>query len=182
MRDLQERRALVSPLTAKRLLTLGVAAAVVALDQVTKTWAEHQPIRHVVGSLWIWPTVNRGAAFGLGRGVTPIIETVVVALVVALVAFGRWASRGATVPVAMSLGLLVGGAIGNLVDRVIRDNGGAVIDFIDIARVGHHDWWPVFNVADASIVIGAIALVLAYTRRRAPASKPASETGVTPDP
>jgi len=147
-------------------VTLAVAAVVVTVDQVTKTWASHQYPRHVFGTLWIYPTLNKGAAFGLGQGVTPFIEAAVVVLVAGLLVFGRRASRAATMPVSIGLGLLFGGAVGNLVDRVIRDNGGAVIDFIDALRVGHRDWWPTFNVADASIVIGAILLVLVFVRRR----------------
>ncbi|MBO0730169.1 MAG: signal peptidase II [Acidimicrobiaceae bacterium] len=163
---MQERGPLVSSLTARRLLTVAVAAVVVAVDQVTKTWAEHQLPRHVIWTLWFYPTLNRGAAFGLGQGVTPIVETAVVLLVAALIVFGRRASRAASIPVSIGLGLLVGGAIGNLVDRVIRDNDRAVIDFIDAVRVGHHDLWPTFNVADASIVVGAIVLALAFAYRR----------------
>jgi signal peptidase II len=159
---------------------VAVAAVVVAVDQVTKTWAEHEQVRHLVGPLWIYPTLNRGAAFGLGGGVTPIIEMVVVLLVTGLIIFGRRASRVATIPVAVGLGLLVGGAIGNLADRVIRDNGGAVIDFIDAVRVGHHDWWPVFNVADASIVVGAIVLVLAYVGQKS--SRPAQPSATQARP
>ena len=66
---------------------------------------------------------------------------------------------------AVGLGLLLGGAAGNLTDRVFRHNHGAVIDFIDAARIGSRDWWPVFNVADAAIVVGVVILVLSYRRR-----------------
>jgi len=59
---------------------------------------------------------------------------------------------------AVALGLLAGGAAGNLVDRLLRDHGGAVVDFIDL------QWWPVFNLADAAITCGAVALVLASRR------------------
>jgi signal peptidase II len=58
------------------------------------------------------------------------------------------------------MGLLLGGAVGNLVDRLIRHHHGAVIDFVDLR------WWPVFNVADASITIGAILLVLSGLTHR----------------
>jgi signal peptidase II len=181
VRGLQERRTVVTPLTAphrllgRRLLIPVVAAAVIVADQMTKTWALHQippsPGRHVVGPVWLNLTFNRGAAFGLGHGVTPVVEAVVVVLVAWLVFFGRRASRAASLPVAIGLGLLIGGAAGNLIDRLFRHNRGAVIDFIDAVRVGSHDWWPVFNVADASIVVGVVIIVLAYSvgagRRRA---------------
>jgi signal peptidase II len=151
----------------RRLLILTVAAVVVAADQATKTWALHhaQVGRHVVGPLWLELTFNKGAAFGVGQGVTPVVVAVVVILVAGLLVFGRRASRTATVPAAVGLGLLLGGAIGNLVDRVLRHHHGQVIDFIAAARIGHHDWWPVFNLADAAIVVGAVTLVLAYSLR-----------------
>jgi signal peptidase II len=172
---MQERRVVVAALTIARRLRSGrllipvVAAAVVVVDQITKTWAlHHVPAvggRHVVGPVWLLLTFNSGAAFSVGRGVTTLVEGVVVALVAALVIFSRRASGGASVPVAIGLGLLLGGAAGNLVDRLVRHNHGAVIDFIDAVRIGTHDWWPVFNVADAAIVVGVALLVLAYSHR-----------------
>ncbi len=173
---MQERRPVLTALSvrgrlsARQLLIPAVAVAVVAADQATKTWALHHAPpapggRHVIGSLWWVLTFNSGAAFSLGRGVTPFIEAVVIILVVWLLVFSRRASRAASVPTAIGLGLLLGGAAGNLIDRVLRHNHGAVIDFIDAARFGSRDWWPVFNVADAAIVVGVITLVLSYRRR-----------------
>lgn len=172
---MQERRALVATLSGpvRRRAAVGtVAAAVVALDQVTKTLAENglrpgpttPAYHHVFASLYLVLTYNSGAAFGIGRGVTPVVEVVVVVLVAGLLVFGRRAVDGASGPVAVGLGLLVGGALGNLVDRFVRHNGGRVIDFIDIARIGGRDWWPIFNVADSAIVVGAILLVFTYAR------------------
>ncbi|MBO0747078.1 MAG: signal peptidase II [Acidimicrobiaceae bacterium] len=141
-----------------------MAAAVVAVDQVTKTVAlDHLRVpRHVVGPLWLELTFNSGAAFGLGRGATPVVEAVVVALIGALVIFARRATRRAGPWVLAGSGLLIGGAFGNLADRLFRSHGGAVIDFIDAAQVGGRQLWPVFNVADASIVVGAIVLAVGY--------------------
>jgi signal peptidase II len=149
------------PRTGRRLLIPGVAALVVIADQASKTWALHHlpPDRHLV------LTFNSGAAFSLGRGVTPIVEAIVVVLVVWLLVFSRRASRVASVPQAVGLGLLLGGAAGNLIDRVFRHHHGAVIDFIDAVRVGSRDWWPVFNVADAAIVVGVIILIWSFARR-----------------
>lgn len=172
---MQERRLVVTALstagwlTGRRLLIPAVAALVVVADQASKSWALHHlrlTDRHLVGPVWFVLTFNSGAAFSLGRGVTPFVEAVVVVLVAWLVVFSRRASRGASVPLAIGLGLLLGGAAGNLIDRVFRHHHGAVIDFVDALRVGSHDWWPVFNVADAAVVVGVVTLVWCYSRRR----------------
>lgn len=164
MRNLQERRAVVASVAARRLLIPAVAAVVVAADQATKSWALGslrlgQP-RHVVGSLNLVLTYNTGAAFGLGNGITPIVEAAVIVLIVWLLAASRKASRVSAWPTAVGLGLLLGGALGNLGDRLFRHPRGfpgGVVDFIQAAS-----WWPVFNVADASIVVGVIIVVIAY--------------------
>jgi signal peptidase II len=153
---------------------------VLTVDQVTKSLAQRdlagrdQPT-HLFATLYLNLTYNPGAAFGLGRGVTPIVETVVVLLVAGLLAFGRRAAGRGGALQAVGLGLLVGGAVGNLADRVVRHNHGAVIDFIDAARVGTHEYWPVFNVADSAIVVGAAILALGHAR--ASASPPAERVG-----
>jgi signal peptidase II len=153
----------------RRALIVGVAAVVVAVDQVTKTWALHQttdPI-HVVGTLQLSLTFNPGAAFGVGRGITPVLVGGAIVLVVVLLGLGRSASRTASWPATLAMGLLLGGACGNLADRLLRHNHGAVIDFIDLR------WWPVFNVADACITVGAILLVvLGFGVRGRPAGSP----------
>jgi len=181
VRGLQERRVVVTALSLKsgrrvrQLLIPAVAVAVLVVDQASKTWALHQVPqapggRHVIGSLWLVLTFNSGAAFSVGRGVTPVLEAVVILLVVWLLVFSRRAGRAASIPLAVGLGLLLGGAAGNLTDRVFRHHHGSVIDFIDAARFGSHDLWPVFNVADAAIVVGVVILVLTY--RRQPADSP----------
>lgn len=165
MRDLQERRPVVAAVASwgRRLLIPGVAALVIAVDQVTKTLAlDHlNPARptHVVGTVYLELTFNSGAAFSMGAGVTPIVEAAVVVLIVGLLLYARRTSRSAPAPVSVGLGLLLGGALSNLGDRLFRDLPvrGSVVDFIRAVS-----WWPVFNVADASIVIGVIVLVLTW--------------------
>jgi signal peptidase II len=155
----------------RRALILGAAAAVVAVDQLTKTWALHHTVDpiHIIGTLRLALTFNPGAAFGLGRGITPVLVLGAIVLVVVLLGLGRTASRTASVPAAVAMGVLLGGACGNLVDRLVRHNNGAVIDFIDLR------WWPVFNVADASITVGAILLVLfGFTRHADSDGRPAA--------
>ncbi len=175
MRGVQERRFVVTAVkrpaqrVSRQWLIPAVAIIVVAADQASKTWALHHVThdRHVLGPIWLVLTFNSGAAFSLGQGVTPIVEAVVVVLVAWLVVFSRRAARAASAPTAVGLGLLLGGAAGNLIDRIFRHHHGAVIDFIDALRIGSHDRWPVFNVADACIVVGVITLVLSYARRTA---------------
>jgi signal peptidase II len=169
-----------------------VAVVVVAVDQITKTWALHlpstfigsQPVygRHVVGTIYLELTFNLGAAFGLGRGITPIVEAVVVVLLVTLLIAGRRTSRRTGVVASIGLGLVVGGAVGNLSDRVFRHHGGAVIDFINVAQFHGHEYWPVFNVADACIVAGAILLAYEYSRHPARRSLDPDASPVRPGP
>ena len=166
MRGVQERGpvpALSPPRRRRpsgRLLWGGATAvAVVALDQVTKSWAlaalDDGPV-HVVWTLRLDLSFNSGAAFGIGKGLAPLLVAAGVALLVVLLGTGR--STGTTSAGAVALGLVVGGAAGNLADRLFRDHGGAVVDFIDL------QWWPVFNVADAAITCGAALLVLVGAR------------------
>jgi signal peptidase II len=139
-------------------VTLGAAAVVLALDQTTKELALTRltdgPV-HVVGPFSFELEFNRGVAFSLGSGLgTPVLALVVVVigavLVLARHAEGRLAALG--------IGMVLGGALGNLADRLFR-SGGAVIDFI------HTSFWPTFNVADSAVVIGSVLLALALWRR-----------------
>jgi signal peptidase II len=133
-----------------------VAVLVVALDQITKTLAVRRLSDGAVDLFWTLRlnlSFNSGAAFGLGRGVGPVVLGAGVVMVVVLAVVGRIAVT--RLLAAVALGLLMGGALGNLADRLFRDNGGAVIDFIDL------QWWPIFNVADVAITFGAGLLVLA---------------------
>jgi signal peptidase II len=145
----------------------GVAAAVIVADQLTKLWAVRR-LAHgaisVIGPVRLNLSRNSGGAFGLGSGVVPMVVLAAVALVVVLVAVGRSVDRPS---MAVALGLVLGGALGNLADRIFRSPGlgrGSVVDFVDLR------WWPVFNLADAAITCGCVALVL-MSMRRAPAPR-----------
>jgi signal peptidase II len=136
-----------------------VAAVVVAVDQATKSWAVHRLAHgdiHVVWKLDLVLTYNSGASFSLAQGWAPVIAAVAVVAVVLLLAVAR---RVRSDSVAVALGLVVGGALGNLIDRVVRGHHGAVVDFIAL------HFWPTFNVADSCIVVGAIASALLLSRR-----------------
>ena len=142
---------------------LAVAGVVIVLDQVSKTWAlealaDREPL-HVLGSLQLALSFNTGVAFSLGRGSgLAVVPIAVVVVLVVLYASRHLGGRLA----AAAVGLVVGGAVGNLIDRLVRGHGGAVVDFIDL------QWWPVFNVADACIVVGGALLALTSLRRPAP--------------
>lgn len=152
---------------------LGIALVVLVLDQATKHWAVNALSGNrtidLVGSLRFNLAFNTGASFsiGSGSGFGPIFSVVVVVVVVAILRFIR------TLPGRLNLvaaGLIVGGAIGNLVDRVFRDGdgflGGAVVDFIDL------QWWPIFNIADVGVVGGALVLLVGTWRLGDPEPAP----------
>jgi signal peptidase II len=139
-------------------VTVAVAAAVVAVDQVTKAWAVNALDDHDIDVVWtlrLHLTFNGGMAFSQGRGWGPVISVVALVVVVILLASLR---KGGSTLSAVAVGLVVGGAAGNVIDRLFRSGngflGGEVVDFIDF------QWWPVFNVADACIVIGGIILLM----------------------
>ena len=161
-----QKRGTVPPLRSAQLrsqrgaVLAAVAGSVVLVDQLTKSWAERSladgPI-HLFWTIRLNLTYNSGAAFSSGRGLTPFITTLAVIVLIALVGFSR--SMTSTLGL-VTMGLVIGGAMGNLVDRFFRDNGGAVIDFVDF------QWWPVWNVADAAIVIGAVLLIFSRATDR----------------
>jgi signal peptidase II len=133
----------------------------VALDQITKHWAVSSlndgRVIDVLGSLRFNLSFNRGMAFSQGTGIGPIIG-VLGMLVVVYLLIGM---RRSSVSGAVFVGLVAGGAAGNIVDRLFRGEAwlhGAVVDFIDL------QWWPVFNIADAAICIGGALLVFASFR------------------
>ena len=158
--DSSEEQAESAPGSRRRTaLLLGVALVVLALDVATKVWvvAELEGRRSIEllgGELMISVSRNSGAAFSLGQGATLLFTTVAVVVVVVIL---RVATRLRSIGWAVSLGLLLGGAAGNLVDRLLRSPGpgrGAVVDFLDLG------WWPSFNVADSGITVGGLLAVL----------------------
>lgn len=144
----------------RRTVLLGVVAVLVlALDLATKiaVVAElegRRTLELLGGQLLIRVSRNPGAAFSFAEGATVLFTAVAVAVIVVIVRVSR---RLRSIGWALSLGLLLGGATGNLVDRLFRSPGpgrGAVVDFIDFQV------WPSFNVADSGIVVGGLLAVL----------------------
>lgn len=148
-------------------LLVAVAAAVLAVDLVSKlvvvaTLSGAVPVRLLGGALYLTQARNTGAAFSFAEGATVLFTLIAVAVAVVIVRASR---RLFATGWAVSLGLVLGGAVGNLVDRVFRDPGflrGGVVDFISLfdpyGRV-----WPIFNAADSAIVCGGVlGAVLAF--------------------
>jgi len=162
-----QERGPVAPVATRQRYALvgGVAAAVVVADKLSKWWAVDRLSRGpitIVDHIQLALTRNSGGAFGLGSGFVPMVVLAVIALAVVVFVVGRSIDR---TPIAVALGLVLGGALGNLADRVFRAPGfgrGSVVDFVDL------HWWPVFNVADAAITCGCVLLVLmSFGRSRA---------------
>lgn len=149
-------------MTAPRTTRLGLAVALLVLvaDQAVKQW--------IVGTVMDPPRVievttffnlvmawNRGVSFGLFYHEADIVRWILVAVALAITGFlVHWLWRAERRLVAVGLGMAIGGAIGNVIDRI---RWGAVADFLDFHVAGYH--WPAFNVADAGIVIGVMLLV-----------------------
>jgi len=130
-----------------------VVVVVLVLDQVTKhtlgTWIKPGQVRHVIPGVTLVYERNTGVAFSFLAGSGALVYVVIGAVVLALVGF-LWAQPGRRL-LWLPTGMLTGGAVGNLIDRVAR---GSVIDFIKLPH------WPAFNLADTSITFGAIILAL----------------------
>lgn len=151
------------------------ATSVLVIDQLTKAvivaaLADGSPSSvSLFGSLRLVHLRNTGFAFSAGQGLGPLLTLLVPIIVVVL-----WRSRnklGGTVgPVA--LGATIGGAVGNLVDRIVRTPGwgrGGVVDWIDVG------FWPVFNLADAAIVVGVAVMGWKLAGERPNKAKPAPD-------
>ena len=138
-------------------MVAGIVVAVVALDQATKAWAtsglRDGPVSIIGHTVEFQLARNTGSAFSLFQTVTPLLAVLAVGLVAVLV---RTLNRTEDLTVLVALALVLGGALGNVADRLFRAPGflhGAVVDFIKVGS------WPTFNVADSAITIGAVLLV-----------------------
>ena len=164
-------------------LLVGVALFVIAADVISKAivvakMATHPPIRLLGGLLTITLTRNGGAAFSIGTSMTIVFTAIAVGVIVYIL---RTARNLRSIGWAIALGLLLGGATGNLLDRIFRAPApfqGHVVDWIQLPH------WPVFNLADSSIVCAGVLVVLLALRgirldgtRTVPAAdSPASDT------
>lgn len=156
---------------------LAVAVLLLAADQASKWWILESlrlpELRHVpvlslgvvgVDFSMVW---NRGVTFGLLSGEGPWNHLILALLAAGIALFLlRWLARAETRGIAVALGAVIGGAVGNVMDRL---RFGAVVDFVDAYAWGWH--WYVFNLADAGIVCGVAALFADALFRRSPEAK-----------
>jgi len=147
----------------RALFKLGItlALAVLVLDQASKWWILHQVMQppraiEVTSFFNLVLAWNRGVSFGMFSSANAYGPLLLTGLALAIVlALGVWLYKVETRFSALALGLIIGGAIGNVIDRV---QFGAVVDFLDFHLMGYH--WPAFNVADSAICVGAAMLIL----------------------
>lgn len=143
------RRTHLLVLVAGLAWAVDAASKQLAVDQLT----DRAPVEVVPGVLSLTLTRNPGAAFSLGTELTALLTLVAIVVVAVVV---RLAPRVRTAGWAWALGLLLGGALGNLTDRMLRAPGpfrGHVVDFLRLPN------WPVFNLADSCIVVAAVLIV-----------------------
>jgi signal peptidase II len=146
-------------------ILLAVAAAVLAADAISKAIVvaelPRHPVRLLGGLLTLQVMRNSGAAFNIGTSMTIVFTAIAVGVIAFIL---RTARRLRSLPWAVTLGLLLGGATGNLADRLLRGPAplrGYVVDWIELPH------WPVFNLADSAIVCGgAIAILLSVLGMR----------------
>jgi signal peptidase II len=136
---------------------VAIILAVLVADQLSKLWiadlfAEGRRVIEITSFFNIVEVWNPGVSFGMGAALGPWVLTGLA--VVISVALFIWLLRAETGLLQIALSLLIGGAVGNVIDRV---RFGAVYDFLDVHVMGYH--WPAFNVADSAITVGAVMLL-----------------------
>ena len=149
----------------------GLAALVVVLDQLSKYWILYvydlpsrisTPIAGPFSLTMVW---NRGVSFGLFRADADLVRWILTLFSICVaVALAIWVRKAHRPLLGVGLGLVIGGAIGNAIDRI---RFGAVVDFLDFQRLGFFPW--VFNVADSAITIGVVFLLLDSLRKESAA-------------
>ena len=162
-----------------------VFASIVVVDQLTKLWAESRldPASctlgqdgciNLIGSLRLNLVYNPGAAFSTGPGLGPVFGVLAIAMSAVLLTM-VWRSHDRVVAVLLSM--IAAGAIGNVADRIFRSEdgilSGKVVDFIDL------QWWPVFNIADAAVVVGVLLFIARSLFVVEPTVRP---TNASPEP
>jgi signal peptidase II len=159
--------AVVPPQALRLGAVAPVPIAVLVLDQLTKWWVRaeltlNDPLRIVGDNVRLLYIHNEGAAFGLSIGDhSSTLFLILASAASVLVLYLLLATPPRDRVQRLALGLILGGAVGNIVDRV---RFGEVVDFIQVGVSGHY--WPIFNVADSAVTVGAVLLGIAYLRAR----------------
>jgi len=160
---------------------LWLAAALVLADQLTKAWIVATyplgtELEIIPGLFRLVHARNRGIAFGILGASGPSVQLALLVIVAGIVAFVAWqlGRAGGDGLAAVGLAFVLGGAVGNIIDRLAR---GEVVDFLDFYVVagGSEHHWPAFNLADSAITVGACCVILAeilsqFKEKRAPSS------------
>jgi signal peptidase II len=140
------------------VLATAIVLGIVAADQLSKLWAVREladaPVSIIGSDVSFELTRNTGSAFSLFQAFTPLLALIAIGVAVLLV---REVRRSRDTLMIVGLSLVLGGALGNLADRLFRSPGflkGAVVDFVHVGR------FPTFNVADSAITIGAVLIVI----------------------
>lgn len=148
-------------LSRSALAAYGLALAIIVVDQITKAWILYGLQLREVGRVEVWPPIfnfsfvlNDGVSFGLFGGGAARWALAVFSIVVAI-ALAWWALKAQRRLLVAAIGLVMGGAVGNVIDRI---RFGGVVDFLDFSGTGLFPW--IFNVADSAITIGVILLIL----------------------
>jgi signal peptidase II len=155
---------------------LAIALTVLACDIISKavvvaTLSDRAPLRLLGGLLTLRVSRNPGAAFSIGPSMTLVFTLIATGVIVVIL---RTSRRIRNLPWAITLGLLLGGATGNLTDRLFRYPGpflGYVVDWIQVPH------WPVFNIADSCIVCGGVLAVILAVRGTAIDERPGGDAG-----
>jgi len=164
-----EGTAVDAPPRSRRTLLLAITAVVVLIaDMVSKavvvnTLMNGPPVKILGGLVYFVHTRNTGAAFSLASGFTVVLTVIAIGVVIFI---ARVARKLYSTGWAVSLGLVMGGALGNLSDRLFRDPGpmrGGVVDFISLLDPVSPPW-PVFNLADSALVVGVCLAILLELR------------------
>ncbi len=147
-----QERGLVAPLTRPGGLAYAVAVTVVVADLVTTSIAlgHLHDVQHLWGPFGLAMTFNSGFAFSLFSGRAVLISVV---LSVGVVILAAVVGRVRTIPLAVGGGLVLGGAVGNLSERLFGGHSGEVPDFVTLNH------WPTFNLADASVTVGVVIVI-----------------------
>ena len=148
-------------LSRPALAAYGLALSIIVIDQITKAWILYGLQLREVGRVEVWPPIfnfsfvlNDGVSFGLFGGGAARWALSVFSIVVAI-ALAWWALKAQRRLLVAAIGLVMGGAVGNVIDRI---RFGGVVDFLDFSGTGLFPW--IFNVADSAITIGVVLLIL----------------------